>query len=159
MTVLAIIRPDSWNFPLLLHVLGAMILVGGLITAFSALAVGWRRSTPVDALFFGRLGFRALLFAAFPGWILMRFAGEWIASREGWGDVDEEPAWLGIGYITGDAGGLLLLISLILAGLGVRSLRKSGADSSTLIRVATVLVGIVLVAYLVAMWAMSAKPD
>jgi len=41
----------------------------------------------------------------------------------------------------------------------VRSLRKSGASSSTLIRVATVLVGIVLIAYLVAMWAMSAKPD
>ena len=68
-------------------------------------------------------------------------------------------AWLGVGYITGDAGGLLLIISIILAGLGVRSLRKSGASSSSLIRVSTVLVGIVLVAYLIAMWAMSAKPD
>ena len=159
MSVLAVIRPDSWNFPLLLHVLGAMILVGGLITAVSAQFVGWKRSTPADALGFGRLGFRALLYAAVPGWFLMRFAGEWVASREGWGDVDEEPAWLGIGYITGEAGGLLLLISVILAGLGVRSLRKSGADSSTMIRVSTVLVAIVLVAYLVAMWAMSAKPD
>lgn len=158
MSVLAAIRPDSWNFPLLLHVFGAMILVGGLITAASALFVGWKRSTPADALGFGRLGFRALLFAALPGWFLMRFAGEWIAVREGWDDV-EEPAWLGIGYITGEAGGLLLLISVILAGLGVRSLKKSGADSSTMIRVSTVLVAIVLVAYLVAMWAMSAKPD
>jgi hypothetical protein len=159
MTVLAVIRPDSWNFPLLLHVFGAMILVGGLITAAAALFVGWKRSTPADALGFGRLGFRALLYAAFPGWLLMRIAGEWVASREGWGDVDEEPAWLGIGYITGDAGGLLIIISLILSGLGVRSLRKSGADSSTMIRVSTVLVAIVLVAYLIAMWAMSAKPD
>jgi hypothetical protein len=157
--VLAVIRPDSWNFPLLLHVLGAMIMVGGLITAFSAMVLGWKRATPADALGFGRIGFRALLFAAFPAWILMRIAGEWIAVREGWDDVEEEPAWLGIGYITGDAGGLLILISLILAGLGVRSLRKSGADSSAMIRVATVLVGIVLIAYIVAMWAMSAKPD
>jgi hypothetical protein len=157
--VLAVIRPDSWNFPLLLHVLGAMIMVGGLITAFSAMVLGWKRATPADALSFGRIGFRALLFAAFPAWILMRIAGEWIAVREGWDDVEEEPAWLGIGYITGDAGGLLILISLILAGLGVRSLRKSGADSSAMIRVATVLVGIVLIAYIVAMWAMSAKPD
>ena len=31
MTVLASIRPDSWNFPLFLHVLGAMILVGGTL--------------------------------------------------------------------------------------------------------------------------------
>ena len=29
MSVLAAIRPDDWNFPLLLHVLGAMLLVGG----------------------------------------------------------------------------------------------------------------------------------
>jgi hypothetical protein len=30
MTVLALTRPDSWNWALLLHVGGAMILVGGL---------------------------------------------------------------------------------------------------------------------------------
>ena len=28
MSVIASIRPDSWNFPLFLHVLGAMVLVG-----------------------------------------------------------------------------------------------------------------------------------
>ena len=33
MSVLAAIRPDDWNFPLLLHVLGAMLLVGGLLAA------------------------------------------------------------------------------------------------------------------------------
>ena len=29
--MLASIRPDSWNLPLFVHVLGAMILVGGLL--------------------------------------------------------------------------------------------------------------------------------
>ena len=38
MTVLALIRPDSWEFPLFLHVLGAMVLVGGLLTGASSLA-------------------------------------------------------------------------------------------------------------------------
>jgi hypothetical protein len=38
MSALAVIRPDSWNFPLFLHVLGAMILVGATLTAGSALA-------------------------------------------------------------------------------------------------------------------------
>ena len=38
MSMIALIRPDSWNFPLFLHVLGAMILVGGLLTGASALA-------------------------------------------------------------------------------------------------------------------------
>jgi hypothetical protein len=157
--VFAAIRPDSWNFPLLLHVLGAMILVGGLVTASCAQVIGWKRGGPADAQAFGRIGFRSLLYVAVPGWFLMRIPGEWVASREGWDNVDEEPAWLGIGYITGEAGGLLLLISTILAGLGVRRLRTSGASSSTLIRVSTVLVAIVLVAYLVTVWAMSAKPD
>lgn len=157
--MLAAIRPDSWNFPLLLHVFGATVLVGGLVTALSALVLGWRQTTTVEACAFARLGFRTLLFVTFPAWILMRIAGEWIASREGWGDVDEEPAWLGIGYITGEAGGLLLLISILLSGLGLRRLGRSGGSSSTLVRVATVLVGIVLIAYIVAAWAMSAKPD
>ena len=30
MSVLAQVRPDSWNFPLFLHVGGAMILVGAV---------------------------------------------------------------------------------------------------------------------------------
>ena len=39
MTLLALVRPDSWNLPLLLHIGGAMILVGGVLTAASALVV------------------------------------------------------------------------------------------------------------------------
>ena len=156
--MLAAIRPDSWNFPLLLHVFGAMVLVGGLITAFSAQFVGWHRGTPADALGFGRLGFRALLYAAVPGWILMRIGAGWIYEEVGY-TGDDDPAWLGVGFITAEAGGLLILIATILAGVGVRRLRTSGANGSGLIRVSTVLVAITLVAYVVAVWAMSAKPD
>ena len=112
--MLAAIRPDDWNLPLLLHVLGAMLLVGGLVTALTALYLGWRR----DAAPFTRLGFRTLLLVAFPAWWLMRIPGEWIASKEDFGD--EDPAWLGIGYMTGEGGGLLLLISIILTGIGAR---------------------------------------
>jgi spermidine synthase len=38
-TVLAAIRPDSLNFPLLVHVLGASVLVGGLGLGVTARAV------------------------------------------------------------------------------------------------------------------------
>ena len=54
MSVLAAIRPDDWNFALLLHVLGAMLLVGGLLAAVTSLWLGWRG----DALTLPRLGFR-----------------------------------------------------------------------------------------------------
>jgi hypothetical protein len=149
--MLAAIRPDDWNLPLLLHVLGAMLLVGGLVAAVTALYLGWRR----DAAPFTRLGFRTLLLVAFPAWWLMRIPGEWIASKEDFGD--EDPAWLGIGYMTGEGGGLLLLISIILTGIGARRAGRDGSPS-TYARVGTVLATIVLAAYVVTVWAMSAKP-
>jgi hypothetical protein len=149
--MLAAIRPDSWNFPLLLHVLGASVLVGGLVVAVAAQFLGWRR--PDDAAASGRVAFRALLFAAFPAWWVMRVGGEWIYSKEGLDELDPEPAWVGVGFVTADLGGLLLLVSIVLAGLGARR------QGSVLGRIATVVVTIVLVAYLVATWAMTAKPD
>ncbi len=155
--MLAAIRPDDWNFPLLLHVLGASVLLGALITAMTAQVVAWKR--PTDVVPFARLSFRTLLIAAIPAWILMRVGGEWVASK-GWNDIDPPPAWLDIGYITAEAGGLLILVSTILAGIGARRLgRSNGEQGATLVRVATVLVVLVTIAYVITTWAMSAKPD
>ena len=156
MSVLAAIRPDDWNFALLLHVLGAMLLVGGLTGSVTALWVGW----PGNSITLSRLGFRTLLFVAFPAWWLMRIAGQWIGSKEGLGEGDEDPAWLVIGYITAELGGLLILISIILIGIGVRRMGRGEIPRpSLLVRIGTVLVSIVLAAYIVAVWAMSTKPD
>ena len=160
MSILASIRPDDWNFPLLLHVLGALTLLGALATAGSAMVIGWKRETAVDAITWARVSFRTLLIVALPAWFLMRIGAEWIASKEGWNDVDEEPLWLGLGYLTAEAGGLLLLISIILSGIGARRLARSdGTSGGTLVRVATVLALLLVVAYVIVTWAMSAKPD
>jgi hypothetical protein len=156
--MLAAIRPDSWNFPLLLHVLGAMLLIAGLVTAATAQYFGWRPRDNIDAAAFGRLSFRALLFIAFPAWWLMRISAQWIYSKEGWDDVESEPGWIGIGFITSEAGLLLLLVAIILAGIGARRARRPVGGGTTLARIATVLTTILLVAYLVAVWAMTAKP-
>lgn len=157
MTVVGVIRPDSWDFPLFVHVLGAMLLVGGLVVALVAQVLGWRGAAG-DTIAFGRISFRALLFVAIPAWILMRVGAEWIYSREGWSG-DNDPGWLGIGYLTADGGAIVLLVSVVLAGLGVRRLNRSGGGATVLGRVATVLAGVLLVAYLITVWAMSAKPD
>jgi hypothetical protein len=153
-TVLATIRPDSWNFPLFLHVLGAMILVGGTLTGASTLA--FARG---DARFL-RLGYWTLLIVALPGYIVMRIGAEWIADKEGWNDLPEgvdDPAWLGIGYLVADVGALLLLIALILGGIGVYRLRNG--KGSGLLKAAMVIGVVLLVAQIVAVWAMSGKPD
>ena len=61
-----------------------------------------------------------LLFVCLPGYIVMRGGAQWIYSREHLDELADDPAWIGIGFITADAGALLLLISLILGGLGLR---------------------------------------
>jgi hypothetical protein len=152
MTVLAAIRPDSWNFPLFLHVLGAMILVGGLLTSASTL--GFARG---DVRFL-RLGYWSLLAVSLPGWILMRAGAEWIASKEGWTKSGvPSPTWLDIGMLTADLGGLILLVSLIAGGVGVYRLREG--KGSGLLKTTLVLSIVLLAAYLVAVWAMAGKPS
>jgi hypothetical protein len=157
-TVLAATRPTDWDFPLFLHVLGAMVLVGGLLTAVGLQLFAWRQREPGELTAFSRGGFWALLTVALPGWVLMRLGGEWIRSKEGW-TGDNDPTWLGIGYLAADIGFVVLLVTILIAGLGVRRLRKSGGTAAVLGRIATPLATILLVLYLVAVWAMTAKPD
>ncbi|HKH32477.1 MAG TPA: hypothetical protein VKA45_15640 [Gaiellaceae bacterium] len=151
--LLASIRPDDQNFPLFVHVLGAMILVGGLLTAAGTLA--WSRGDVASL----RLGYRTLLAVALPGWIVMRIGAEWIYSKEGWDDLPDsaQPTWLGIGYLLADLGGLILLVSLIVGGIGVYRLREG--KGAGLLRATLVLSLILLAAYVVAVWAMAGKPD
>ena len=153
MSVLAAVRPDSWNFPLFVHVLGAMILVGGLLAG--AAILGYARG---DARFL-RLGYWSLLAVSLPGWFVMRIGAQWIYTREGWDDLpdDAEPTWLGIGWILADLGGLILLVSLIVGGVGVYRLREG--KGAGLLRATLVLALVLLAAYLVAAWAMTGKPD
>ena len=156
--MLAATRPTGWDFPLFLHVLGAMVLVGGLTVAVAFQLLAWRKRDPADVAAFTRAGFRALLAVALPGLIVMRIGAQWVYSKEGWSG-DNDPAWLGIGYLTADLGGILLLITIILAGLGARRLRRSGGSKSVLTRIAMPLATLLLIAYVVAVWAMTTKPN
>lgn len=152
--MLAAVRPHSWDLAVFVHVAGAMILFGGLVTAAGAGILGWREATG------GLRRFAALtLFAvALPGWIVMRAGAEWAYSKEGWNDVPDklQPTWLGIGYFTADIGGILLLIALVLGGIGVRRARRGGGTA--LLRTSTVLAAVLVAVYVVAVWAMGGKP-
>jgi hypothetical protein len=148
MSALASVRPDSWNVPLLLHVLGAMVLVGAAaVGSVAALA----SSGSSESAFLRRLSFRSFLIVALPAYIVMRIGAEWLYSKE-FGDSESDPTWIGIGYATADGGALVLLVTLVLSGLAVR--RGSGGMT----RAAGILSLIAVVAWLVAVWAMSGKP-
>jgi hypothetical protein len=104
-----------------------------------------------------RLGFRALLWAGLPAWILMFVGAQLIADKEGINDLDDPPAWIDIGYMASEPVLLLGIIATVLAGLALRS--AGGADApSVKVRIATGLVTFALLVYLVALWAMTTKP-
>jgi hypothetical protein len=149
---LAAVRPDSWNFPLLLHVLGATVLVGVLAASAVLLIVSLRADDRVAAV---RFAFRTILIGAIPAYLVMRIGAEWIADKENL--TDSEAAWIGIGYSTADGGLLLLIITTVLAGLAARRARRGG-EPTALIRWSYGLTLLLIVAYAVALWAMATKP-
>jgi hypothetical protein len=152
MTLLAAIRPDAWDFPLFLHLVGAMTLVGTLLLVAVSLAGAARGGSAATV----RLGFRGLLFAGLPAWILMRVGAEWLASKE---NVDDDsPGWVDIGYMTSDTTFLLLIAATICAGLAARRAGRDAAGGGGLSVAVVVLAAITLVAYVVAIWAMTTKP-
>jgi len=137
--------PDEALLPLFLHILGAMGLVGALLLAVTALA-------PAGGGPSLRLGYRSLLIAALPSWLVMRLAAQWVADEEG--VAESEAAWIAIGYITSELGLLLLLAATVCAGL---SARRGGRPGLT--RAAFLLSAFMVAMYVVTIWAMTTKPE
>jgi hypothetical protein len=153
MSILAFTRPDSWDLPLFVHILGAMVLVGGLTMSAVSLIAAWRSGSAALT----KLGFMSLFYGAVPGYLVMRAGAQWIANKEGLEDSDV--SWIGIGFGVSDMGFLLLVISLVIGGIAVRRInRGEGGTPTVSARIATGLVSLFLLACLVAVWAMTTKP-
>jgi hypothetical protein len=147
--MLALIRPDSWNLPLFLHVLGATILFGA--TATIAIAGFAERAQTQHAALLARIVLRTFLFGVVPSFILMRVGAGLIADKE---FPDKTPGWVDVGFLVSEPGAILLIIVGILAWLGSR---KQGAGRAAF--AVPILASIYLVALGVAWFAMSAKPS
>jgi len=142
-------RPDSWNFPLLLHVAGAAVLFGAVAASVVSTLVADRVPQPD---FMRRVAFMSLLIVGLPAYIVMRIGAQWLYSK-GFDELEEDPDWIGIGYIVADLGLLVFVLALALSGVAVWK-RHSGLGKA-----AGILGALLLVAMVVAVWAMGAKPD
>ena len=78
----------------------------------------------------------------------------WSESKEKLEDADL--AWVGIGHIAAEGGGLLLIIALILGGIGQRKSRAGGGGG--LVKASSIIATFLVAVYVVAIWAMGAKP-
>jgi hypothetical protein len=163
---------SDWNFPLLVHIVGAVILVGGMIAAAIAFlaARGDERKL--------RLGFYSLLFVALPGLIISKFGATWIWSKfSGKSFISsafpsrDDPHWIMIGGTALDGGGALLVLALILGWFGLKRLDGTRDDflakvpvvrnmeGATLLKGSTIISVVLLVGYVLAIWAMGARPS
>ncbi len=150
--------PSSWNIPLLIHVTGAMILVGGMLAAATALvgARGDERKL--------RLGYYSLLFVAFPGLMLTKLGATAINSKYSGQSFfrsafpsQDDPTWIMIGGTALDMGAGALVAALILGWFGLKKLdTKRGQQMMKLVML--ISIGL-LAAYILAIWAMGARPD
>ena len=78
--MLAVVRPDSVTSPLLLHVLGAMLLVGCLFTVAFATVLG--RRSPEPRRGWRGFGLKTLLLGVLPSYVLMRIGAQWMGGTE-----------------------------------------------------------------------------
>jgi hypothetical protein len=145
----AVVRPNDWELPLLVHVGGAMLLVGSLVVVMALTAAAVRGDG--DGAHLTRVGLRVLLLGALPSYVAMRAGAEWVASKQDWGD----PAWIGIGYVVSDGGFLLIVIATVLAW---RATRRGAAGPGGLGTAVVGVSAVLLLALTVTIWAMTTKP-
>jgi hypothetical protein len=151
--MLAIVRPDAWNLPLFIHIAGAMSLVATLILAGYSLRIARTRGDQPAVEF----AFRVLWRGVLPAYLVMRIGAQLIVSKEKLENSND--AWIGIGFITSDAGLLLVLVGILLTGLAARKAKQgTSVAQSTGLLVATIFTGLLVAAYVVAVWAMTTKP-
>ncbi len=150
MTV-ALLRPHSWDLPLFLHVLGATLLFGGMLTVTILALTAWRRRDWAPVL--TQLVFRALLTAVVPSFVLMRIAAQWTLDREQH-TISKlgDQTWVGLGFAISDSG---IAVVVVLAVLAFLSARRQGGRMTIAVAVIAPLYTIALG---VAWFAMSAKP-
>src|SRR5262249_29215731 len=103
--MIAMLRPHSWDFPLFLHVFGAMVLFGATLAAVALSYAGSRATTLSRSLFWPLLG------AALPAWVLMRVGAALIYNKEHNTVFQKDPTWIGVGFAVAEPGLLILLLA------------------------------------------------
>ena len=131
-------------WPLFLHILGAMVTWGAVLTATILAFVAWKRP---DAAFLRKATLYALLVGV-PAYVLLRVFAQIIYSDE---DYAKDPTWVGIGFMASDIGLLLFLIAI---GCAVWWTRTGKALAG---RIVACVSAAYLVLLTVAMLAMSGK--
>jgi hypothetical protein len=153
--MLAVIRPNDWNWLLLFHLLSAFVLVGGVLTVVLVSLAAGRQADPEQVPLLRAVAFRTNLVVVLPAFVVLFVFGDVLANRE---YKHGDPDWLSAGYaITG--------ISLIAGGVFLTLLQfwvlrrtRAGQLGGWPAELATYVPALVLAALVTVIVLMAGKP-
>jgi hypothetical protein len=153
--MIAVLRPDSWNWLLLFHLLAASALVGGVLTVVFVSLAAARKAWPEQVPLLRAIAFRTNLVVVLPAFIAVHVFGDLLANREyKYGDPD----WLSAGFAITDIALIVGGVLLTLLQFWVLRRTRSGQPGGWPAALATYLPAIVLAALVSVIVLMAGKP-
>jgi hypothetical protein len=153
--MIAVLRPDSWNWLLLFHLLAAFALVGGVLTVVLVSLATARKAWPEQVPLLRAIAFRTNLVVVLPAFIAVHVFGDLLANRE---YKHGDPDWLSAGFAITDialiVGGVLLTLLQFWVLRRTRAAQAGGWQAG----VATYLPAVILAALVSVIVLMAGKP-
>ncbi len=153
--MIAVVRPDDWNWLLFGHLLAAFALVGGVATVVLVSLAAGRRARPNQVPLLRAIAFRTNLVVVLPSFIAVHVLGDVLAGRE---YEHGDPDWLSAGFAITDAALIVGGVLLTLLQFWVLRRTRSGRPGGWQAALATYLPALVLAALVSVIVFMAGKP-
>ncbi len=153
--MIAVLRPDSWNWLLLFHLLAASALVGGVLTVVLVSLAAARKAWPEQVPLLRAIAFRTNLVVVLPAFIAVQVGGDLLANRE---YKHGDPDWLSAGFAITDISLILGGVLLTLLQFWVLRRTRAGQTGGWPAALASYLPVVILAALVTVIVLMAAKP-
>jgi hypothetical protein len=153
--MIAVLRPDSWNWLLLFHLVAAFALVGGVATVVLVSLAADRKAWPAQVPLLRAIAFRTNLVVVLPAFIAVHVFGDLLANRE---FKHGDPEWLSAGFTITDISLILGGVLLTLLQFWVLRRTRAGHPGGWQAGVASYLPAVILAALVAVIVLMAGKP-
>jgi len=153
--MIAVVRPDDWNWLLLFHLLAAFTLVGGVITVVLVSLAAGRKAWPDQVPLLRAIAFRTNLVVVLPAFIAVHVFGDILAGRQ---YEHGDPDWLSASFAITDIALIVGGVLLTLLQFWVLRRTRAGRTGGWPAGLATYLPAVILAALTAVIVLMTGKP-
>src|SRR5204863_3756777 len=139
------------------HLIGAFVLVGGVLTVAILSVAALRQAAPERVALLRSLALRTNLLLVLPAFVAVHIFGMVLADRE-FPSGTKSPGWLDAGFGITDGAGVIGIVLLSLLQWWVLRRARAGALRGWPAQTASYLSPAVLAAFLVVLFLMAGKP-